>query len=284
VEKNWRKGESDLFLLEACEYRKSFSYYHPRVILLTNADGDHFDYYKSIDEYHRAFIEFIQLLPEDGVLITHMADPECAAIANTCGKNVIDADEYPLIQVQTPGMHMKQNAQLVLGLASYLKIPLSEAIKMVSQFTGSWRRMERKGTVNGAIVIDDYAHHPKEIRATISGIREWYTPRRLVCVFQPHTHDRTLKLYDEFVRSFSGADLVLITDVYEARKDIETAKVDIEAFSRDIQKYCKSEVVVTGSLESTEKYLKKNIQENDVLLCMGAGDITAMANTIIDAK
>ena len=276
--RNWRKGNSQIFVLEACEYRRSFSFYHPRIILMTNADGDHFDYYQSTDDYRKAFVEFVGTLPKEGSLITHMSDEQCHSIADTAVAAVTDADQYPLLSLGTPGLHMRQNAQLVLALADLLKIDKESASKAVSGYAGSWRRMEVRGQYNKTVtVIDDYGHHPKEIAATLQAIKEQYPTRRLVCAFQPHTHDRTLKLYEDFTRAFVNADFVVVSSVYEARKDIERSTVDLAAFTKDIGKGSGKQTVLGNSLEETEEVLKRLLEPNDVLVFMGAGDITNLA-------
>ncbi len=279
--RNWRQGKSDLFLLEACEYRKSFSFYSPSMILMTNVDGDHFDYYASVEEYRSSFSAFIARLPDDGTLITHLKDPDCKAIADASGKKTVDADAFELIELKTPGLHMRQNAQLVLALADVLAIPRKEATAAVSGYAGSWRRMEEKGRYKNTIpVIDDYAHHPAEIRATLAALKERYGPKRLVCVFQPHTHDRTLKLYDDFLGAFADAGLLIVSDVYEARKDIETAKVDMPAFIKDIAAASNVNAVAGGSLKTAEALIDSTVIGNDVIVCLGAGDITNLAGKL----
>jgi UDP-N-acetylmuramate--alanine ligase len=281
--KNWRTGTSDIFLLEACEYRRSFHYLTPSIVLLTNADGDHFDAYASIADYQQAFVEFLRRLPEDGVVITHMGDPDCRKIVEASGRRAIDADSFPLPTLQTPGLHMRQNAQLSLALASVLEIPQEEAIKHLSGFAGTWRRMEVKGTrSDGVTVVDDYAHHPKEIRASLQAMREAYPSRRFVVAFQPHTHDRTIKLYDEFLGAFEVADVVVIPDIYVARNDIEHELVDVPKLVSDIAAGSHVEAYDGTSMEETERLLREKIlQKDDVLICMGAGDITKLADLMI---
>ncbi len=281
--RNWRQGKSDLFVLEACEYRHSFHHYSPRIILLTTCDGDHYDFYKNKDEYIQSFVTFVQKLPEDGILITHLSDPDCKRVADEAGRTVVDADSLPMIRLQTPGKHMQRNSQLALSLAELLGIHLEDAIRAVSGYAGSWRRMEYKGKYQkGQPVVDDYAHHPVEIRATLQALKEQYAPRRLVCVFQPHTHDRTLKLYEDFTACFRDANLLIVTDVYEARKDIETGTVDMDAFITDIQKNSDTQVLKGGSLAAIAKILPSITTEADVIVCMGAGDITDLADKLVE--
>ena len=277
--RNWSRGESGLFLAEACEYRRSFLSLSPAIILLTNADGDHFDYYVSQEDYEQAFIEFIRKLPNDGTLITHLKDSQCARIAGKCHANVIDVDALPFPTLATPGLHMQKNGQLVLGLASVLGIPEQDALASLKSYAGCWRRMEVRGTWGeNVMVIDDYGHHPTEIRATIEGIRGAYPERRLVVVFQPHTHDRTLKLYEGFTQAFRGAAVVIIPNIYDARRERDQGTVDVPSFVRDIAKASKVKAIDGGSLTGTEQLLRKEIlRKDDVLLCMGAGDVTELA-------
>jgi UDP-N-acetylmuramate--alanine ligase len=282
--RNWRKGSSDIFLVEACEYRRSFHFINPSVVLMTNVDGDHFDAFATMDDYHQAFIEFLERLPKDGVVITHGRDADCAKVAASSGRKVIDADTYPLIPLQTPGLHMRQNAQLVLALATHLHLDDKKAQAALAGFAGTWRRMEVKGQAwNGITVIDDYAHHPTEIRATLSALREAYPNRRIICVFQPHTHDRTLKLYDAFVAAFSDADMVIVPNVYNARSDIESQEVDVTSFVHDIGTESEVDCFDGESLEETQRKLETMLPGGEVIVTMGAGDITKLSDRLIEA-
>ncbi len=280
--RNWRTGKGDFFLLEACEYKRSFLNYDPAIILLTTCDGDHFDYYTDMDDYRSAFVAFARKLPSDGVLITHAGDPDCMRIAAESARTMIDADAFPLIPLQTPGLHMRQNARLVLALADQLKIPQDKAEKAVSGYAGSWRRLEVKGTrKDGVTVIDDYGHHPKEVRASLAAVRETYPERRIVCVFQPHTHDRTLKLWADFTTSFTDADLIVVTDIYEARRERDSAQADPTALAKEIAAGSGHEAVYGGSLAETKLRLSDIVKTGDVLVCMGAGDITGLAAALV---
>lgn len=280
--RNWRKGKSDIFVVEACEYRKSFHFLSPDIVLMTNVDGDHFDAYGSMEDYQRAFIDFLGLLPSDGYVITHGDDPDCLAIAAVSGKTMVDADTFPLIPLHTPGLHMRQNAQLVLGLAQVLQIEERSAIESLYEFAGTWRRMEVKGELPGGItVIDDYAHHPVEIRATLAAMKEAYPERRIICVFQPHTHERTRTLYDAFTESFSDADCVIIPDIYVARSDIETGTVDVDQFVADIAKRSQVEAINGQGMAETQNLLQTTVlKPHDVLITMGAGPITTLSDTL----
>ena len=281
--RNWRKGKSALFLVEACEYRRSFHHLSPNIILMTNADGDHFDAFASVEEYQQAFREFIDLLPSEGIVITHLADPDCHDIVQNFHGSVLDADGLALVTMQTPGRHMQENAQLVLGLSEVLGIDHKKALSALAGFAGSWRRMEYKGEwKEGVTVIDDYGHHPREIKAVLSAIKEAHPEKRLVCVFQPHTHDRTRKLYDEFVTSFSDADTLIVSEVYDARPDTETGTVDTEAYVEDIAAKSNTNCSFGGSLDDIYSLLTEGeLQTGDIVLTLGAGTITELADRLV---
>jgi UDP-N-acetylmuramate--alanine ligase len=279
---NWRKGKSDLFVVEACEYRKSFHYLSPDIVLMTNVDGDHFDAFASIDDYQAAFVTFLKRLPQDGPVILHGSDADSTTVGEASGRTVIDADAGEDVVTGAPGAHMRQNAKLAAALGEYLGVNRATINNSLATFTGTWRRMEVKGeTANGVTIVDDYAHHPVEIRATLQAMREVYPQRRIICVFQPHTHDRTLKLYDEFTAAFSDANLVIIPDVYVARSEIETEAVDVSHFVNDIARISRVDCVNGQGLHETEKFLHERTQKGDVVILMGAGNINTLAPQLL---
>lgn len=283
--KNWRQGGKKYFVLEACEYCRSFLNYHPRYVLLTNADGDHYDYYRDHAEYLEAFRAFAGRVPPNGALITHLGDADCRAVTKDLDVPVVDADQQPLIALGTPGRHMQGNAQLALALAERLGIPAEDAKSHVGGFSGTWRRLERKGFLSGTIpVIDDYAHHPREIAASLEALKSAYPESRIVCAFQPHTHDRTLKLYREFTAAFTAADLVLTTNVYDARAHADTAKADMQRFADDIAAASHVEVRHAGPLAELETLVRTTAKAGDLVACLGAGDITQMASRLVSAS
>ena len=281
--RNWRRGSGDIFIAEACEYRRSFLNLSPKIVLLTNVTGDHFDAFKDEEDYKNAFREFLKKIPVDGTLITHLSDSSCADMAEECECNVIDADQQPFINLSVPGVHMQENAKLVLALASVLGISDDKAQVSLKEYKGCWRRSEIKGkTAEGALVIDDYGHHPNEIKVTLSGLKEAYPDRRLICVFQPHTHDRTVKFYDEFTKAFSSADLVIIPNIFAARSDRDSEKVDPGKLVCDIKQESSVEVLYGESLEGTVGMLKNGlIRKNDLVVTMGAGDVWKISEGVL---
>ncbi len=279
--RNWRKGKSNLFIVEACEYRRDFLYLFPDTVVLITIDGDHFDAYGSLEEYRQAFVDFFKLMPKNGPVILHGSDDACVAVAAASGHPAIDADALPLPYLTIPGEHMRQNARLVVALAQRYGIAEDAARKSLEEFRGTWRRMEVKGTRgDGVTVIDDYAHHPIEIQASLQGIREGYPGRRIVLVFQPHTHNRTLSMYADFLPVFGDVDLLVIPNVYAAR-EINDDTVDVARFAADIAEKSKIEARDGGGFERTLEWLREALKPNDVVVTMGAGDVTTLAAKIL---
>ncbi|MBM3228032.1 hypothetical protein FJZ27_04210 [Candidatus Peribacteria bacterium] len=279
--RNYRNGKSKIFVLEACEYRKSFHALSPSTIVLTNVDGDHFDYYSTVRAYREAFVEFVGRLPPSGIVVLHGEDADALDVAQQAGRKAVDADLLPLPELSIAGVHMQQNARLALAMAECCGVPREDALRSLHGYRGAWRRMEYVGSYHDIPVIDDYGHHPREIAAVLGALRHQYGDRRIVCVFQPHTHDRTLKLYSDFTAAFSDADLVIIPGVYEARRDRDAATVDLSEFTRGIAQASAVDCLDGISLDATEEMLRTQIlKTGDVLLVMGAGDVTGLARSM----
>ena len=280
--RNWRRGSENLWVVEACEYRRSFLHLHPTIIVLTSADPDHLDYFGSADNYRQAYCDFLAQLTDDGCVITHAEDADCQAVVQHASVPIIDADTLPLPTVGVPGMHMRQNGQLVLTVAEKLGIDRAHAITALEGYQGSWRRFELKGYYNDVPVIDDYGHHPKEVEVTIAAMREQYSDKRIVCVYQPHMHHRTMALYDNFLACFQGVDLLVIPNIYNARSDVETGEINVDTLVDDIARVSNTAVINGYSLEETEKKLRTQwLQAGDALLIMGAGDVTDVATALV---
>ncbi len=281
--KNWRKGNSDLWIIEACEYRRSFLHLCPSVIIITNIDGDHYDAFSNLSDYHNAFYEFCSKLPKDGTIIVHGNDQQVQKMLEGLGRPVLDSDDGPLPLIGIPGQHMRENGSLALKASHVLEVNEQRALQSLETFSGTWRRMELKGkTKQGCILFDDYAHHPKEIRATLSALREVYDARRILCVYQPHTHDRTKKLWNEFCESFNDADVIIIPNIYDARPDIEDGAVNIPLFVQGIAEKSEVECLDGKGFEETKNILDKYISaRDDIVVVMGAGDIGDLAEELV---
>ncbi len=277
--RNWRKGKGNLWVVESCEYRRSFHFLSPHIILLTNADGDHYDAYPTYEEYAQAFVEFVEKLPDSQPVIAHGNDAQSVAIIQQAKKKLMNADMQPLVPLGTPGLHMQQNAQLALALAEHLHLDAAAAKQSLAGYSGTWRRMEKRGkTTNGIEIIDDYAHHPTEIRATLAALRGAYPDHRLVTVFQPHTHDRTLRLWDEFTTAFKDTDVLLLAGIYDARPDTEKAQADPVTLGKEIHAKSNCQVINASALQEAKTLLRTSVlQPNDLLIVMGAGNISSLA-------
>ncbi len=280
--RNWRRGNSNVFVVEACEYRRSFHFLSPDLVLLTTIDGDHFDAYKGIEEYREAFVEFFKLLPAGGQVIVHGGDKAALETVEKAGKKVINADLLTPPAMEVPGEHMRQNGRLAIAAALELGLGEQSVRNALEGFSGTWRRMEVVGELpNGVTVIDDYAHHPAEIHATLSAMKERYPDRRIVCVFQHHTHDRALSFYDDFVSAFEDANIVLFPDVYVARKDIEHGTLDLPMFVIDVEAHSHNDARPSGTLDQTLTLVRSMLAPGDVLVCMGAGSIQGFAQRVL---
>ncbi|MEQ1849102.1 MAG: cyanophycin synthetase [Candidatus Peribacteraceae bacterium] len=279
--RNWRVSDSDLWIVEACEYRRSFLHLHPASIVLTTLDIDHFDAYANQEDYDSAFIEFLHRLPTGEAVIGHGTDPAVLQLVHQAGKELVDADRLDQPTLSIPGNHMRENARLALAWAKKYGIDDAAALASLGSFSGTWRRMQIVGTVaNDVTVIDDYAHHPLEIASTLQAIKEQFPGRRLVCVFQPHMHNRTLILWDQFARAFHDANVVMISDIYDARPDADAEKADAASLAESIRTESKTSARATGSLSETEKAVRAELRKGDVVVVMGAGSITKIAKAL----
>ncbi len=304
---NIRIGSSKYFVTEACEYTNSFLSFFPGVGIILNVDADHLDFFKDLDDIRNSFHKFAQLIPEDGTLVVNGEIPQLDKLTEGLKCNIVTygfsdkEDYYPSdikydsfgnasfrinrrngdaidVQLKVPGSHNVGNALAAAAAADCFEIS-AEAIKAgLSSFTGTDRRFEYKGTIGGVTIIDDYAHHPTEISATLSAAKN-YPHKNLWCVFQPHTFTRTKALMDEFAHALLPADKLIIADIYAAR---ETDNLGIS--SRTLKEKIEElghECYYFPSFEEIEKVLLQNCTKDDMLITMGAGDVVNLANDLL---
>lgn len=275
--KNMRAGKSDLLVVEACEYRASFHHLSPFCAIVTNCEVDHLDYYENETAYHDAFLYFLQKIPSDGYVVCDLSDEHLKELTADLSCNIIDISEKELvagIQMSLPGDHIKFDALLAQEAARIFGVDDASIKKSLSSFQGTWRRMEKRGEYKGALLYDDYGHHPTEIRVTLKALREAHPDKRIICVYQPHQYSRTALLLDDFKTAFKDADLVVIPNIYEARDSEEDKKkVSAESFVQTVQEYHKGEVIYGDGLSATADKLKGITSPNDVLITMGAGNV-----------
>jgi len=270
------------FVVEACEYRRSFLHLHPNILVITNIDADHLDYYKDLDDIKRAFAELVQKVPEDGFVVCDPSDAHVRDVLVGTTAGVIDATSYrgDDIELPFPAEHNVENATRALAVSDIFDVPREDALMRLKRFKGTWRRMERKGVMRtGALLYDDYAHHPTEIAATLTAFRAMYPDKRLVVAFQPHLHSRTEHFFGGFVNSLSLADRVLLAPVYEARAEnkSEYTSAKLAGALAEVHR----DVISCDSFDAVVSDLLERTNETDVVIIMGAGDLYTIGKKLV---
>jgi len=281
VKSNFIAGKSKYFLVEACEYRKSFLNINPTITIVTNIDNDHLDYYKDINDIQTAFCEFIHKVPKKGYIICNPKDKIVAPILTDLQGTVIDCNEFEdeKIELKIPGKHNIKNAEMALATAHLLGIDKQKALESLKGFLGTWRRFEYKGVnPNGVIIYDDYGHHPTEIKATLCGAREFFGNKEITVVFQPHLYSRTKILFNDFIEAFGDADNLVISPIYSAREVFDPT-ISSDMLAKKIQ--IKNKVMSLVNFREIEKYLKSNLKKGDILITIGAGDVYKIGENLL---
>ena len=303
---NLRIGHSGFFVTEACEYTNSFLSFFPKISLILNIEEDHMDFFKDIDDIRSSFARFASLLPPDGTLIINGEIDRLDVITDAVGcpfityglKDTFDYyadnityDEYAHpsytlhspkgdaeVILSVPGIHNVYNSVAALAFADTAGIDRKTALEALKGFTGTDRRFEKKGEIGGVTIVDDYAHHPTEIKATLNAAKN-YPHKTLWCVFQPHTYTRTKAFLHEFAEALSLADKIVLADIYAARE-----KNTIGISSMDLQK----ELLALGkecyyfpTFDEIENFLLENCSQSDLLITMGAGDIVKVGESLL---
>ena len=296
---NIRVGGSEVFITEACEYTNSFLHFHPKYSIITSVEAEHLDFFKDIDDIRRSFHEFVGNTAHDGVLIINGQIAALDQITNNlscsvttyglcenddfyaknityndhaCGTYTLmhKTEDLGTVSLSVPGRHNVSNSLAAIALCLNLGLPLDVIKKGLLQFGGTKRRFEYKGTKNGITVIDDYAHHPTEVAATLTAARN-YPHGRIICVFQPHTYSRTKAFLSDFARVLSMADIVVLADIYAAREK-NTIGISSKDLLAELQKNGQ-ESYYFPSFDEIEKFLSEKCINNDLLITMGAGDV-----------
>jgi UDP-N-acetylmuramate--alanine ligase len=277
---NYRPGKSKYAIVEACEYKQDFLSLKPDVLVITNVEHEHVDYYKDLAAVQAGFRALVSQVNEGGVVVTNPSDSTIAPIVADAPVAVIDYQAYfdLTLPMKQPGMHTRLNAAAALAVAKHEQLETEAARTALSNFAGTWRRFEFKGYCNGAPVYDDYGHHPTELMATMAGARELYPDRRLVVAFEPHTYSRTAALFEQFARAFAYADRVLLLPIYAAREEntwgVNSRELAVKALEFN------QNVTAVQSMAEAEADLRASVKEADVVLIMGAGTITQLASDL----
>lgn len=281
---NLRIGKSKYFVVEACEWRAHMLELSPQIIILTNLEPDHLDYYKTFANLKKAFKKYVSRLPKNGLLIINADDKNCIEIAKPAKCRVVTyrGSDLPF-SLRVPGEFNTYNAAAARACALKLGVKPEIIKKTLTSFQGIWRRFEKVGKYKGALIYTDYAHHPTAIRETLKAAKELYPDRRLVVVYQPHHYNRTKKLFKEFTKAFDFADLIILNEIY----DVPGREVVRQISSKDLVKELKKRKIkatFTENLKQTKKVLLRNIRKGDLVLIMGAGDIYNLSTSLVDKK
>ncbi len=304
-------GESNYFVAEACEYDRSFLNLHPRIGCILNIEADHLDYYKDEEQIVQAFCDFAAGLKPGGVLIVNGQDSNTAKVidqlpdglryetfgldenCNYSARNIhlvdglygFDVYHNDMLlgktKISLPGEHNILNALAVLAMAVNTGMDVHKVLQLLGDFTGIDRRLMFKERIGQITIVDDYAHHPTEIKASLNAIRQRYRPGRVWCVFQPHQYSRTRFLLDDFAESFKLADVTILPEIYFVR-DTEASKKEVN--SAMLVERIKSNgalAVFIDGFEAICDYLSENVKPDDLVVTMGAGDIWKVADGYI---
>lgn len=307
---NYRVGKSEHFIIEACEYVESFLKFSPKAEIILNIDNDHLDYFKNLDNIKKAFAKYVKLLPDDGLLILNGDDDNCKELPSltkaktiTYGINnkntnffatniTFDDDGFPEFDVyhnnnlfgkfklSVPGIHNILNALSCIALCTEYDISKEDIKKALIKFTGAHRRFEFKGKINNiASVYDDYAHHPTEIFATAKSLSHKNFNKSWV-VFQPHTYSRTKNLLEDFAKVLLNFDNIIILDIYAAR-ETNTYGITSKDLVDKIHEFGKEAKYIPDFNECAD-YIKNNVEENDIVITLGAGTVTQIGPMLVD--
>lgn len=310
IDGNYTVGNSDYFILEACEYMENFLRFSPKTEVILNVDNDHLDYFKNLDNIKRAFSRYASLVPENGLLVTNGDDEFCLSLKDVvCGKfityginnihcdyvaknikhNALGFSEFDVlhdnkffmnVKLSVAGKHNISNALACIAVCSYYGIDTKTIGSALLKFTGASRRLEYVGSCRGFSVYDDYGHHPTEIKATASAINDRDFNESWV-IFQPHTYSRTKNLLDDFAKSLLNFDHIIVTDIYAAREQ-NTYNISSKDLVNKINEYNK-EAIYISNFDDIVSYISSNAKSNDLVLTLGAGTVTQIGPKIIKA-
>ena len=296
-----RIGQSDLMVVEADESDRSFLMLTPTIAIVTNIDREHMDYYDDMDDVRDCFVKFVNKVPFYGTAVLCLDDPHVQAVIPHVKRRRITyglsaqadvsahgirfnegygssfkvwrgTDEVGEVALRAPGLHNVYNALAAIAVGFELKVPFSQIAKALAEFTNADRRFQFKGEEAGVLVVDDYGHHPTEIKATLAAAKIGSMGRRIVVLFQPHRYTRTKDQMDEFARSFNNADVLFVTDIYAASED-PIEGVTAEALTDAVKRYGHKNAEYIGPLEGAAETLRDQLREGDMLITLGAGSV-----------
>ena len=305
---NARRGDGEWTVVEADEYDRSFLSLLPTIAVITNLESEHLDIYSGIEDLKRSFVEFANKVPFYGFVALCLDEPALVDIMPKLTRRVVSygtrsqcdvqasdirysegltvfnvslrGEELGEIRLNAPGLHNVKNALAAVTLGLAMNIKFKTIAQALKKFRGVYRRFEVKGEAKGVMVVDDYAHHPTEVKATLEGVKRGWD-RRVVAVFQPHTYTRTRDFHTEFGKSFLNADIVVITDVYPAR-EAPIQGITGELVAKSASDFGHRDVIYISDKEDVPTRVAELVQSGDILLTMGAGDIWKAGEKILE--
>jgi UDP-N-acetylmuramate--alanine ligase len=298
---NARLGKSELMVVEADESDRSFLMLTPMIAVVTNIDREHMDYYHDMEDVRKCFTDFVNKVPFYGAAVLCLDDPHVQAVipkvarrrityglsaqADISGHDISYDNAFGSsftvwrgvevlgqVSLHVPGKHNVYNSLAAIAVGLELDVPFEKIAQALGEFTGADRRFQFKGEEKGITVVDDYGHHPTEIKATLSAARIGAPNRRIVVLFQPHRYSRTNDLMDEFASAFNNADVVFVTDIYAASEQ-PIDGVDAEVLTRRIKSYGHKNVEYVGALENAPASVGEALREGDLVITLGAGSV-----------
>lgn len=306
---NTKIGATKYFITEACEYVESFLKFHPFLAVLLNIECDHLDYYKDICHINQSFLKFVSNVPKEGYVVACIDDENVTSLLDKIDCNIItygiknhhamwraenikcetfgcasftlwkDKTEICKIDLNVPGLHNVSNSLAAIASCHTIGCSIEQIKQGLFKFIGTHRRFETKGILRGIKVIDDYAHHPSEIVATLSAAKNC-SQSKIWCVFQPHTYTRTKSLLADFSTSFQDADTIIVSDIYAAR-EIDTGEIHSNLLADKINLTGKHAIYLSD-FNLIVEYLRKNASKDDIVITMGAGDIYKVGEMFLD--
>ena len=278
---NFRAGKGDYFIAEADEWRRHFLNFSPYILVITNIDADHLDYYRDMEDIQDAFRELALKIPPDGFVVCDTNNKLLEPILEGLKCFVVDYRQYFDEQLSLKVLPFNRvNAAAALAVAHIAGIEPSVAKRALEEFIGTWRRFEYKGkTARGALVYDDYGHHPTEVTVTLGSVREQFPDKKIIVAFHPHLYSRTKKLLGEFSRAFDSADEIIVAPIFAAR-ETPVPSISNEVLAERIRAEGKAARAL-NSFEEIEAYLKDTARAGDIIITMGAGDIYKVGEKLV---
>ena len=306
---NARLGKSELMVVEADESDRSFLMLTPMIAVVTNIDREHMDYYHDMEDVRKCFADFVNKVPFYGAAVLCLDDPHVQAVIPNVARRRItyglsaqaDISAHDItydqsfgssftvlsgvnalgrVSLKVPGKHNVYNSLAAIAVALELDVPFDTIAHALKEFIGADRRFQFKGEEKGVTVVDDYGHHPTEIKATLSAARIAAPNRRIVVLFQPHRYTRTNDLMDEFASAFNNADVLFVTDIYAA-SEVPIEGVTAEILTKRIKSYGHKNAEFIGAVEDAPAIMAEAVREGDLVITLGAGSVSRASDQLV---